>query len=270
MGQDTLDSFAENGDQHSSRKVTVYVDNRELRSSVSEYLKEFKVNVVQKQLTVADYVASDRVAIERKSVKELANSIYSNRLFDECYRLKEAYEIPILVIEGYLPLVFKLRNVNESSIWGAITSVAVELRVPIVPTPDTRHTAKFIERLAYSEQIKIKRPIVIRPKEKVLTLAQQQQYLICGLPNIGSTLAENILEQAGTPFNALKEIAESKIIQSKTGKTKRLSGTIAEVKGIGPTIVEKAKRILTSPYLKGGENGNDKSLIDENTITHNV
>lgn len=270
MGQDTLDSFAEKSEKLSSREVTVYVDNRELRSSVSDCLKELKVNVVEKQLTVADYVVSDRVAIERKSVKEFANSIYSNRLFDECYRLKEAYEIPILLVEGYLPLVFKLRNVNESSIWGAIASIAVELRVPIVPTPDTKHTAKFIERLAYSEQIKVKRPIVIRPKEKVLTLAQQQQYLICGLPNIGSTLAQSILDHSGTPFDAFKEIAESNVIQSKTGKTKRLSGTIAEVKGIGPTIVEKAKRILTSPYLKDDESDNDKSLIEENTITHNV
>jgi Fanconi anemia group M protein len=270
MDQKTLDSFADQGEKLSSGKITVFVDNRELRSPVGAYLREFKVNVVEKQLTVADYVVSDRVAIERKSVKELANSIYSNRLFDECYRLKQAYEIPILVLEGYLPVVFRLTRVNESSIWGAIASIAVELRVPIVPTPDTRHTAKFIERLAYSEQIKVRRPIVVRPKEKVLTLTQQQQYLISGLPNIGSTLADNILAYAKTAFNAFKMIAESEVVQSKTGKTKRLSGPIAEVEGIGPAIVEKAKRILTSPYLKGEQKVNDKSLIDESTISDNV
>jgi ERCC4-type nuclease len=269
MGQDTLDSFAEKAEAQPPEKLTVYIDNRELRSSVSDYLKELKVNVVKKQLTVADYVVSDRVAVERKNVKEFANSIYTNRLFDECFRLKQAYDIPILVIEGYLPIIFKLRSVNESSIWGAITSVAVELRVPIVPTPDSKHTARLIERLAFSEQIKVRRPIVIRPKEKALTLSQQQRYLICGLPNIGSTLAENILQHAGTPFNAFKEIAESEVIQSKTGKTKRLSGTIAEVKGIGPAIIEKAKKILVSNYIKDEKNGNDKSLIDENTITDN-
>jgi ERCC4-type nuclease len=270
MGQDKLDSFAVKAEALPPEKLTVYVDNRELRSSVSDYLKEFKVNVVKKQLTVADYVVSDRVAVERKNVKEFANSIYTNRLFDECFRLKQAYDIPILVIEGYLPIIFKLRSVNESSIWGAITSVAVELRVPIVPTPDSKHTARLIERLAFSEQIKVRRPVVIRPKEKALTLSQQQRYLICGLPNIGSTLAENILQHAETPFNAFKEIAESEVIQSKTGKTKRLSGTIAEVKGIGPTIIEKAKKILVSNYIKDEKNGNDKSLIDENTITDNV
>lgn len=117
MDQKTLDSFAEQSEKLSSGKITVFVDNRELRSSVSHYLRELKVNVIEKQLTVADYIVSDRVAIERKSVKELANSIYSNRLFDECYRLKQAYEIPILVLEGYLPVVFKLTRVNESSIW---------------------------------------------------------------------------------------------------------------------------------------------------------
>jgi DNA excision repair protein ERCC-4 len=267
MDQRTLDSFAEERERLSSGKITVFVDNRELRSSVSDYLRELKVNVVEKQLTVADYVVSDRVAIERKNVKELANSIYTNRLFDECSRLKEAYEIPILILEGYLPVVFRFTGVNESSIWGAITSIAVELRVPMVPTPDTKHTARFIERIAYSEQIKIKRPIVIRPKEKVLTLAQQQQYLICGLPNIGSTLADNLLLKAKTPLDVFKGIAESAVTQSKSGKTKRLSGSVAQVKGIGPAIVEKAKKILTSPYLKDEKSDNDKSLIDENTIT---
>jgi ERCC4-type nuclease len=270
MDQRTLDSFAEENQKLSPGSITVFVDNRELRSSVSDYLRELKVNVVEKQLTVADYVVSDRVAIERKSVKELANSIYSHRIFDECYRLKEAYEIPILVLEGYLPAVFKLTRVNESSIWGAITSIAVELRVPIVPTPDTKHTAKFIERLAYSEQIKIRRPIAVRPKEKMLTLTQQQRYLICGLPNVGSTLAESILEHAKTPFNAFKQIVESEVIQSKSGKTKRLLGPMAEVKGMGPTIIDKAKKILTSDYLREEKSDNDKSLIDENTITDNV
>jgi hypothetical protein len=47
-----------------------------------------------------------------------------------------------------------------------------------------------------------------------------------------------------------KEIVEAEILQSKTGKTKRLSGPIAEIKGIGPTIVEGAKKILTSTYSK--------------------
>lgn len=231
VDQKTLDSFGEEREKLSSGKITVFVDNRELRSSVSDYLREFKVNVVEKQLTVADYVVSDRVAIERKSVKELANSIYTNRLFDECYRLKEAYEIPILILEGYLPVVFRFTRVNESSIWGAITSIVVELRVPIVPTPDTKHTAKFIERLAYSEQIKIKRPIVIRPKEKVLTLTQQQQYLICGLPNIGSTLADNLLLKAKTPLNVFKGIAEMPLRNPRQAKQSDFQGPSQKSKG---------------------------------------
>jgi ERCC4-type nuclease len=250
MSQNTLDSFVDEGKDSGSRRIRVFVDNRELRSRVSEYLRELEVEVVEKQLSVADYVVSDRVAVERKSVNELASSIYTNRLFDECCRLKDAYEIPILVLEGYIPIIFKMRKINESSIWGALTTLAVQFRIPIVPTPDTKHTAKFIERLAFSEQVKVKRPVVIRPREKVSTLAQQQQYLICGLPNVGTTLADSLLSKAQTPYNVFKEIAEAQIVQSKTGKTKHLTGQIAEVKGIGPTIVDAAKKILTSSYLR--------------------
>ncbi|WXG42766.1 MAG: ERCC4 domain-containing protein [Promethearchaeati archaeon SRVP18_Atabeyarchaeia-1] len=272
MNQDTLDSYAKGSGGSNSGRVTVFVDNRELRSRVSEYLRELDVNVVEKQLSVADYVVSDRVAVERKSVNELASSIYTNRLFDECSRLKDAYEIPILVLEGYMPIIFKMRKVNESSIWGAMTSLAVQLRISIVPTPDTKHTARFIERLAYSEQVKVKRPIVIRPKEKTLTLAQQQQYLICGLPNVGVTLADSLLSKAQTPYNVFRQIAEAEILQSKTGKTRRLSGPISDVKGIGPTIVESAKKILTSPYLKDvqGDDGKEKPLMREQNISDNA
>jgi DNA excision repair protein ERCC-4 len=256
MDQKTLDSFRSEGAESASQRTTVFVDNRELRSKVSDYLRELGVNVVEKQLSVGDYVVSDRVAIERKSVKEFANSIYTNRLFDECVRLKDVYEIPILVVEGYLPVIFKFTKINEASVWGALTSIAVELRVAIVPTPDVRHTARFIERVAYCEQAKAKRPIVIRPREKTLTLAQQQLYLVCGLPNIGVTLAESLLMEAQSPYNVFKKLVETEVIRSKTGKTKRLSGPIAEVKGIGPLIVERAKKALTSPYIKE-ENSKD-------------
>jgi Fanconi anemia group M protein len=250
MNQKTLDSFAHEKEEPVSEKVTVFVDNRELRSRVSEYLRELNVEVIEKQLTVADYVVSDRVAVERKSVNELASSIYTNRLFDECSRLKEAYEIPLLVLEGYMPVIFKMRKINEGSIWGALTSIAIQLRLPIVPTPDSKRTARFIERLAYSEQAKTRRPVIIRPREKTITLAQQQQYLICGLPNVGVTLADSLLSAMQTPYNVFKEIAEAEVLQSKTGKTKRLTGKTAEIKGIGPTIISTAKKILTSSYSK--------------------
>jgi ERCC4-type nuclease len=257
MDQRTLNSYQNKHDESASQRVTVFVDKRELRSKVAEYLRELDVNVVERQLSVGDYVASDRVAFERKNVKELANSIYTSRIFDECSRLKDAYEIPILILEGYMSLIFKFTRINESSVWGAIASIAVELKLPIVPTPDVKHTARFIERVAYCEQVKDKRPVVIRPKEKMLTLAQQQQYLISGLPNIGVTLAESLLLKAQTPYNVFKGIAESDVKQSKTGKTKRLTGSIAEVKGIGPSIIEKAKKILMSPYVKAESSGND-------------
>jgi ERCC4-type nuclease len=249
MDQETLDRFEGEDSSSASQKITVFVDNRELRSGVSEYLRELDVNVVQKQLSVGDYVVSDRVAIERKNVNEFANSIYTNRLFDECARLKEAYEIPILVVEGHLSAVFRFTRVNEASVWGALTSIAVELKVPIVPTADAKQTARFVERVAYKEQVKAKRPIAIRPREKTLTLAQQQLYLVCGLPKIGITLAENLLSKASTPLDVFKQIAEAEVMPSKTGKTRRLSGAIADVKGIGPLIVEKSKRILTTPYV---------------------
>ena len=44
-------------------------------------------------LDVADYLVQD-YAIERKSVRDFVSSLFSGRLFDQAYRLGEAFQTP--------------------------------------------------------------------------------------------------------------------------------------------------------------------------------
>ena len=53
----------------------VYVDQRERNSGIAKKLNEMGADVDVKQLEVADYVVSDSVGIERKTIKDFLQSI---------------------------------------------------------------------------------------------------------------------------------------------------------------------------------------------------
>lgn len=195
-----------------------------------------------------DYVVSDRCGIERKDVKDFAISLMDGRLFEQAKRLVENYEKPLLILQGNLSIVSKFTRISPSSLWGALSSLALDFGIVIIPTPDAHATAQLIQRLAYHEQAKESRPIQLRIKKRKASLQEEQLYFLCGIPNIGRSFAETLLNRFETPMQVIKELADSEIHVSKTGKTKRLLGPLSEVKGIGPTTAEKAKKILNTSY----------------------
>ena len=50
---------------------------------------------------IADIVISEKIGIERKGGLDFPASITDNRLAEQLPRLKEAYETPILMLEGF-------------------------------------------------------------------------------------------------------------------------------------------------------------------------
>ena len=76
----------------------------------------------------------------------------------------------------------------------------------------------------------------------------QQLFLLSGLPQIGVTLAEELLRHMETPYRVLNELSTAEVKTSASGKTKRLDGPLREIKGVGPVIVESAQRLLNTPY----------------------
>ena len=78
--------------------MRIYVDEREKNSGVPEILRGLGVTVIYRKLDVGDYVVSDRTAIERKSAGDFIRSIIDGRLFDQCRRLSEVYELSLIHI----------------------------------------------------------------------------------------------------------------------------------------------------------------------------
>lgn len=75
------------------------MDSREFRSSLPSLLHGRNLDVVPAMLTVGDYVLSPTMVVERKSVKDLIQSLNSGRLYNQCETMMQYYRTPLLLIE---------------------------------------------------------------------------------------------------------------------------------------------------------------------------
>lgn len=200
------------------------------------------------KLTVCDYVVSDRVGVERKDVSDFLGSVKDGRLFSQAKAMAEAYERPVLILEGQVSRALRRSAMKPASVYGALSSVALDYGIAIIPTEDTDSTALLLQRLAYREQTTDNRVIQLRSVDRSLPLNKQQLFLLSGFPQIGVASAEDLLEKFDTPLRVIEELASAEVHISPSGKTKKLTGALTEVKGIGPTIVEYAQTLLKSSY----------------------
>lgn len=212
--------------------VKILADVHEGGSFIPELLKAKGAEVRMKKLSVADYVISERCAVERKSCRDYVASLFSRRLFDQALRLKEAYEKPVIVVEG--DLLSCSPEVNPRALLGSLLSLSVDRGIAVVQTPDSEATAELILTLAKREQEERGGKPAVRAKRRNRELHEEQLFLICGLPGIGRELAERLLEQFKTPR---KIFAASK-------------AELRKVEKIGRKKAQGIEKILDAHYKK--------------------
>ena len=233
-----------------SEQLHICVDSNEAskRKDIITYFKFNGFDVEIKPLDVCDYVVSDRVGVERKDASDFIGSMKDGRVFSQAKGMAEIYEKPVIILEGAMKKALKRSRMRQSSIYGALSSLALDYGINIIPTDDPASTAILLHRMAYREQVKESRTIQLRSVDRSLPMHQQQQYLLSGLPQIGVTLADELLNTFETPYKVIMAFAEAEVKTSASGKTKRLLGPLKEVKGVGPKIVESAQFLLHESY----------------------
>ncbi len=210
--------------------VKIIVDSRELRSEVAKALRELGSNLEVRNLEVADYVLSDRVAVERKTVDDFLESITNReRLFSQIARLKASYQRPLLIIEG--TSLYK-RGIHPNAIRGAIAAITVDFGVPIVQTSSARETAELLMTIAKREQEDKKRRIVEHVAKTKRTLKEEQEYIVSSISNIGVVIARNLLEH----FQTIEKIATAN------------EEELMKVPKVGKKIASRIRRVMTTPY----------------------
>jgi len=215
------------------RKLTIIIDSREASASpkIAKGLIELGVEVKVQMLSKGDYVISDCCAIERKTVHDFVYTLTRRYLFEQLYALKDAYSKPMILLEGYLPIIYRFSRINPTSVWGAMFALAKN-GIAMIHTTSYKETIDFLYTAARQEQLVEKRPLAVHMAKKLETLADAQVYFISSLPNIGREKALSILKSYGTPLNALMNVA----------------GWQENVYGLGPVISEKAKQVLNAPF----------------------
>ena len=88
---------------------TIIVDGREANtaSKIVKGLIERGVSVKTETLEKGDYILSDQCAVERKTVHDFVYTLTRRYLFEQLFKLKEAYPKSLLLLEGYLPIIYK-------------------------------------------------------------------------------------------------------------------------------------------------------------------
>jgi Fanconi anemia group M protein len=195
--------------------VSITVDNRESSSGIAEMLMRKGIDVRMANLKVGDYLLSDRLCIERKTVSDFENSIIDGRLFDQIKRLRESYEFPFLIIEGS-----ENYRLKQSVINGAIAAIYIEYGVLCISVADREELVEMIVNLARHEQDQSHSEESLKKGSKAYTKSQFQEMVIGGVPGIGPKLARNLLKHFGSISRIAGASVEELMQVEKIGKKK--------------------------------------------------
>ncbi len=220
-------------DKSKEEQPTIIVDSREAAATpkIVKGLQERGADIIIRPLEKGDYIISDECAFERKTVKDFVYTLTHRHLFEQLFLLKDAYSKPFLLIEGYMPIIYKFSRIQPSSVWGAMFALAKH-GINMIHTTSYKETVDFLYTSAKQEQIVEKRVPIVHPIKKVETLAEAQVFFIASLPNIGREKAVSILKAYGTPLNALVNV-------DRWAK---------DVHGLGPKITERVRKVLYSTF----------------------
>ncbi|MFC6827133.1 DEAD/DEAH box helicase [Halopelagius fulvigenes] len=213
--------------------VEIVVDQRELDSSIAKDLSTRDgIETRLETLAVGDYVLSDRVAVERKSVADFLDTLVGEErsIFEQIGDLSRAYARPILVLEG--EGLYEERNIHPGAIRGALASLAVDFDVSILQTRDEDDTAELLDTIASREQTERERSVSVHGGKSAKTLTEQQEYVVSAIADIGPVTAQNLLEAFGT-VEAVMTAREDDLL---------------DVPGVGEVTASRIREVVGSDY----------------------
>jgi DNA excision repair protein ERCC-4 len=222
--------------------MRMVIDEREKKSGIPDLLKKIGVKVEMKNLPIGDYIVASETVVERKSVHDFISSVFDGRLFDQCNRLKEHFEHPSIIIEGDIDEINQIAE-NPLVFYGAVSSVALDFKIPVLPTPNASNTAKLLVAMC-ARQGKTKGPF-LKKIRKSGNIHHQQLSVLCSLPGVGEKLASRMLEKFGSPSNSFS----ASIVE------------LSKIEGMGESRAQKIRNLLDAE-IKNDKKIGQKTLHD--------
>ncbi|MFX0049647.1 MAG: ERCC4 domain-containing protein, partial [Candidatus Hermodarchaeota archaeon] len=223
--------------------LEIIVDSREVTGGIPKILKRQGIRLRSQKLDVGDYLLSNRLIVELKTYSDFVNSIIDGRLFrstapgstSQLMRLSKQ-NFPLIIIQHDSELISQQIHIN--SIMGAISSIILDFKIPIVFTRNDLETAALLTQLVKREQTESPRQVQLPPISKIEhSIKEIQLFMLSTIPGINIEKAKALLAK----FKTIQEIGLADLDE------------LIEVPQIGKKLAIRIKTVLTSQ-------GNNKTL----------
>jgi Fanconi anemia group M protein len=217
-------------------------DQRELDATIARDLSTREgIETRLETLAVGDYVLSDRVVVERKTVEDFMATLTGGdrSIFEQVGNAARHYARPIVVVEG--ENLYGARNVHPKAIHGALASLAVDFGASVLRTRDADETTDLLEVIARREQEASDRDVSVHGEKQSRTIAEQQEYVVAAIAEVGPVTARSLLEEFGS-VEAVMTADE---------------GELQEAEGVGGVTARRVREVTGSEYRGQGHPGSE-------------
>jgi len=218
--------------------VEVVADQREMDAVIPRELSTRDgIETRLETLSVGDYVLSARVVVERKTVEDFLDTLTGGdrSLFEQVGDAARNYARPVVLVEG--EELYGRRNVHPNAVRGALASLAVDFGASVLRTRDEDGTADLLETIARREQEQSDRTVRVHGEKADKTLAEQQEYVVSAIADIGPVTARSLLEALGSVEAVMTADRE----------------TLLEVEGVGDVTADRLREVVGSAYPGTGD-----------------
>jgi ERCC4-related helicase/ERCC4-type nuclease len=213
--------------------VEIVADQRELDSTIARDLSTREgIETRLETLAVGDYVLSDRVVVERKTVADFLDTLTGGdrSMFEQVGDAARNYGRPVVVIEG--GGLYGERSIHPKAIHGALASLTVDFGASIMQTDGEEETADLLEVIASREQDDAGREVSVHGEKQSRTLPEQQEYVVASIAEVGPVTARGLLAELGS-VEAVMTAEEAELL---------------DVDGVGPVTAERIREVVASSY----------------------
>lgn len=180
-----------------------------------------ELTLERQKLATGDYITHG-IVIERKTARDLIDSIYDHRFHSQIERLS-SFKSPILLIEGGK---HNLRHSGEESIFeGAILSAAINYGVSTLRSDNMEDTVSYLYKIASKFEGKQTLTHVLnKNKPRDMSPEERKRSMLEGIIHIGAVRSSKIVEenQGKTLIELLNGLAEGNIpINGTTARQKQ-------------------------------------------------
>lgn len=209
--------------------VHVIADDREEGGGVIEAFSGMEdVDLVVERLSLGDYLVDGWLRVERKTLPDLALSIANGRLFRQASRLADAKKRAVVLLEGTAHDLAD-SDMRREALQGALITLTLRLDLPLLRAKDPAESARLL-RYATRQRWRDQTGALPRASSGARPTGKRktQLYVLQGLPGVGPTRAERLLEAFGTVEAVMTAPVED----------------LTTVEGIGPKTAQSVRWVV--------------------------